>query len=111
MSIIAKPRNWHNTEGWVGSDDFDDILDLLDKCEKVDESYDEGGRWSNYRNTVYQITERGQVAYFKLWEEVPASEMQEGGDFMFGLYQVMPVEVTVIQWKPVKNDECGKEEC
>ena len=44
------------------------------------------------------------MKYFQLWQEVPASEMQEGGDFMFGLHEVEPIEVTVTRWEVVGSE-------
>jgi hypothetical protein len=104
MNVIETLRRWHGKGGYVGSDDFDDVLDWLSNGEKVDESFDEGGRWSNYKNTVYKMVEGEQVKYFQLWREVPASEVQEGGDFMFGLHEVEPIEVTVTQWEVVGSE-------
>ena len=44
------------------------------------------------------------MAYFELWEEVPATELQEGGDFSYGFHEVVPQEVTVTQYVVKKGD-------
>lgn len=74
------------------------IVDLLDCHDPIKTKYDEGGRWSNYETNVYKIEETGEVAYFSVCREVPATESQEGGEFTIELDEVVPKEVTVIEY-------------
>ncbi|MBX6360525.1 MAG: hypothetical protein IRZ03_10660 [Acidobacterium ailaaui] len=66
--------------------------------EEVHSEFEEGGRWTNVSTKVYKIEQNGEVAYFELWREVPASEIQEGMDLSWGFNEVVPKEVTVIQY-------------
>lgn len=110
-SIIEELRNLCGKQGEVWDENYEMIDAALDEymsgkdgyttyeVEKVDEDFEDGGRWTNYRIDVYKITENdGTVAYFSLWREVPATEMQEGGDFSYSLAEAEPKEVTVIQY-------------
>ncbi|WP_010495019.1 hypothetical protein [Paenibacillus elgii] len=82
---------------------IDDILDVYKpegyEVDEVQTEFDEGGRWTNVETVVYKVTENsGAEAYFRVWREVPATEMQDGGDFTFGIREVEPLEVTVLQY-------------
>lgn len=102
INVIEKLRQFHDIEGEVGDDDYEKILNTLwadeASTEEVDSRFEEGGRWSNYETNIYKIESDGEVVYFELWREVPATEMQEGGDFSYGFYEVVPIEVTVIEY-------------
>lgn len=74
----------------------EEVEDLLydSDTEVVDHSFEEGGRWSNYENTVYKVVENGEAMYVRITQEVPATEQQEGGDFLYEIDEVFPREVT-----------------
>lgn len=110
-SIIEELRDFCGKQGEVWDENYETIDAALDgymsdkdgfttyKVEKVDESFEDGGRWTNYRTKVYRITETdGSVAYFSLWRELPATEIQDGGDFSYELEEVEPKEVTTIRY-------------
>lgn len=105
INIIERLRKLQCAEGEVRDANHEAICGVIEayrpdgySVEKVHNEFEEGGRWSNYKINVYKIDCDGEVAYFELWEEVPASEMQEGGDFSYGFYEVVPKEVTVVQY-------------
>lgn len=89
----------------VRDDEWDVVDGILNELEpgcyevdKVDSEFENGGRWTNTEIAVYKVEQDGEVAYFSVWQEVPATEMQEGGDFSFGIDEVEPREVTVIKY-------------
>jgi hypothetical protein len=105
-NVIEKLRELSGIEGSVRDDEFD-LLDAIlipfrppqdYTVECVDRDFEEGGRWHNVESNVFKVEQNGEVAYFELWREVPATELQEGMDFAFGFYEVEPKEVTVIQY-------------
>ncbi|MFD2704679.1 hypothetical protein [Salibacterium lacus] len=57
-------------------------VELLEEGNEVDESFEEGGRWSNFRTRVFRHYFEGEFVYVSVSDEVPATEMQDGGDFM-----------------------------
>ena len=68
--------------------------------KKVHTEFEDGGRWSNYKTTVYELTaDDGEKAYFQVWKEVPATEMQEGCDFTTSVSEVVPYDVTVTKYR------------
>ena len=87
----------------------DELMDAWDTegytVEQVHEEFEDGGRWTNYRTRVYKVTEYDnngeidEVAYFSVWQEEPATEMQWGGDFSLTFSEVKPVEKTVIVYE------------
>lgn len=94
----------------VGFDGYDynkvimeDLMDAYKpegyEVEEVHEEFEDGGRWSNYRTTVYKVTEGDEVAYFSVCREEPATEMQDGGDFSLSFYEVQPKEKTIIVYE------------
>ncbi|ETT64910.1 hypothetical protein BSK66_07820 [Paenibacillus odorifer] len=92
----------------VGDDDWREIDDILDaykpegyEIDEVESRQGEGGRWTTREITTYKITQTdGKVAHFKIDRECPATEMQEGGDFAFEIWEVVPREVTVTKYIP-----------
>ncbi|MBG9736461.1 hypothetical protein [Paenibacillus alvei] len=67
--------------------------------EEVHEEHGEGGRWTSEKTVVTKVTQAdGKIAYFEVWCEEPATEMQEGGDFSYSFTEVVPKEVTVIKY-------------
>lgn len=66
------------------ADDFDGTV--------VDQEFEKGGRWSNYRHSVVEI----QGRFFRITEDVPATEMQEGQGGETDLVEVVPETKTVV---------------
>jgi len=104
--IITKLKALSGAGGDDVNDEYWEIDEILDaykpdgySTEVVEESFEDGGRWSNYRTQVYKVEQSGVTAYFELWREVPATEMQEGQDCMWGFNEVLPVEKTVIVYE------------
>ena len=105
-NVIEKLRELSGIEGSVCDDEFD-LLDAIlipfrqpqdYTVECVDSDFEEGGRWHNVESNVFKVEQNGEVAYFELWREVPATELQEGMDFAFGFYEVVPKEVISIRY-------------
>jgi hypothetical protein len=105
-NVIEKLRELNGTEGRVWDAPYkliDSIIDPIKSegytVEHVYRDFEEGGRWTNIETDVYRIEQQnGEVAYFELWCEVPASEMQEGMDLSYGFYEVVPKEVITIRY-------------
>jgi hypothetical protein len=110
-SVIELLRKYVGKQGEVWDEAYEEIDVALDgymsgkdgilpyQVAKVDEEFEDGGRWSNYRTTVHKVEEEsGAVAYFSLWRELPATEIQDGGDFSYELEEVVPREVTVTRY-------------
>ena len=98
---LRKYEGFDGTGGYYGrSAEVDEIDELLyeAKATEVHSEFEDGGRWSNYETTVWKVEENGKVAYFSICEERPATEMQEGGEFSYQFNEVVPKEVTVIQY-------------
>lgn len=93
-------------------EDFEKEIDEMDLCDVIEEfenmplvveDFEEGGRWSNYRTRVYKGELERESVYIEVNDEVPASEMQDGGDFQDPSYgRVYPhkVEKTVFESFP-----------
>jgi hypothetical protein len=110
-NVIETLRELDGKEGGIWDDDYDTIDTILDTynpkgytVKTVYHDFEEGGRWYNIKTDVYKVEQNGEVAYFELWREVPASELQEGMDLSWGFYEVVPREVTVIRYLR-KGDE------
>jgi hypothetical protein len=72
------------------------------KC--VDSKFEDGGRWTNYETNVYEVVEDGgKAAYFSVWREVPATECQDGGDFMISITEVVPQLVMTTEYVPGRS--------
>lgn len=104
-TVIEKLVALNGSEGSDTNDKYNEIDDILDvykpegyASEVVSETFEEGGRWSNYETKVFRVDEAGVSAYFELFTEVPASESQDGQDCSWGFREVEPKEVTVIQY-------------
>lgn len=106
-NIIEELRKYNGLDGSEKDNKFEEIDDLLwsgrsksskYKAEEVHEEFEEGGRWSNHRTRVYKVEQDGETAYFELYDEVPATEMQDGQDCSWSFCEVEPKEVTVIQY-------------
>lgn len=73
---------------------------LLEEGKIIEETFEKGGRWSNFR--TYIIEYKGK--YYSTYEEVPATECQEGADFDEGTpIEVKPVKkmIEVTEWEEV----------
>ena len=104
-NVIEELRKHNGASGDDTDDQFNEIDEILDAykpegytVEEVYEEFEEAGRWSNYKTKVYRVDESSVTAYFELWEEVPATEMQDGQDCSWGFNEVEPKEVTVIKY-------------
>lgn len=102
--VIEMLRGLNGTEGENWDEKRETIDSLLNPYKKdhtskvVHSEFEEGGRWYNVETNVYEVKEGEEVAYFEFWNEVPASEVQEGMDLSYGFYEVEPKEVTVIKY-------------
>ena len=104
---LRKYDGFYGTGGYYGrSEEVDEIDNLLydAKAKKVHSEFEDGGRWSNYETTVHKVEENGKVAYFSICAEKPATEMQDGGEFSYEFNEVVPKEVTVIQYVGGKSE-------
>lgn len=83
---------------------FGDRIDLLESYgEVVDETFEDGGRWTNYRTRVFRFWHEREYVFISVSEEVPATEMQEGGDFSDPtIVQVYPHKVESTVYKTEK---------
>ncbi len=111
MSIIEKLRELCGGNGHI-DETFHEIDGILDAykpngytAKDIKTEFDEGGRWSNWKTTIYKVTEGDDEAYFSFDREVPATECQEGMDLSYSFYEVVPQEVTIIQYVAKKEDE------
>ncbi|MFL1672162.1 hypothetical protein [Paenibacillus dendritiformis] len=114
MSVIAQLReivaeiDASIYVGSIGDKNWEKIDGIIDEYEPqgytmtcVDTRFEEGGRWANEEIDVYKITEdNGDVAYFEIRREVPATEMQDGGSFSFWIDEVEPRQVTITKYFP-----------
>jgi hypothetical protein len=103
-NAIEKLRELNGVEGRTWDETYEKIDDLLCPYNAeytstvVHKEFEEGGRWYNIEEEVYRISENDEVAYFELWQHVPASETQEGMDLSYGFYEVVPEEVVAIKY-------------
>jgi hypothetical protein len=111
MSIIENLRSFHGANG-LQDDIYHEIDDILGaykpdgySIEEIETGFEEGGRWSNWKTVIYKVTENGAEAYFSFGQEIPASECQDGMDLSYDFVEVIPKEVTVIQYVVKKEAE------
>jgi hypothetical protein len=115
MSEIQKLREFGSLEGSISyyssSDNgfrekVEEIECILDGGKVVEREFEDGGRWSNYETTVTEIEEfvgdRHEVAYFRVVQERPATESQDGMDLWFTFEEVEPYQVTITKFRGVK---------
>lgn len=103
---INKLREFDKYDGYEPDETITDLEDYADyglaiegmnaSVELVHEEFELGGRWSNYVIKVYKVTEDDVVAYFKVQKEVPATEIQYGGDFSMRFNEVKPETKTIV---------------
>ncbi|UKL30041.1 hypothetical protein [Bacillus phage PK2] len=108
MSEIKKLREFGSVEGsisYYGDSEFrktvEEIEYILDGGKEVHSEFEDGGRWSNYETTVTEIREGDEVAYFRVVQERPATESQDGMDLWFSFEEVEPYEVTTVAYRSV----------
>lgn len=96
----------YEIESYFTSDNYDnerlcEVIDMMeDHGTVVDNSFEEGGRWSNYETNVYAVeVPNDDTRYYALTQEVPATEMQDGGDHSWGFKEVHRKEKTVIVYE------------
>lgn len=111
-NVIKKLRGLVASDAEVWDDNYEEILSIIEpygetgySVKEVHNEFEEGGRWSNYRSSVFKVEYNGETAYFRMVQEVPASEMQEGMDLVYYFLEVVPKEVTVIEYVE-KREEC-----
>ncbi|MCR8843120.1 hypothetical protein NQ117_05460 [Paenibacillus sp. SC116] len=108
-NVIEKLRELEakvDAKAWpkVGDDNWKTIDEIIDayqpegyEVEDVHEEHGAGTRWTTTKMVVTKVTQAdGKVAYFRVWNEKPATEMQEGGDFSYSFAEVVPKEVVAI---------------
>jgi hypothetical protein len=111
MSIIEKLRGFRRANGNMDDTyyEIDDILGAYKpdgySVKDIKTEFEEGSRWSNWKKTVFKVTENGEEAYFSFDREVPASECQEGMDLFYFFYEVVPQEVKVMHYVVKKEAE------
>lgn len=95
MSLLdelkAVEPGYNGVNAWVVQDEGPE------DAEMVSNEFNNSGRWSEHWTAVFK---RGDE-YVALDYEVPATEMQDGGDFHHEFYEVRPVEVTVTKYEKV----------
>jgi len=109
-NVIEILRKLDGVEDVNYNKDYEEIENIIEAykpegytVENVHHEFQDGGRWTNIETDVYKIEQNGEVAYFELWREVPATELQDGMDLSWGFCEVVPKEVTVIKYV-LKND-------
>lgn len=70
--------------------------ELLEGLSKVDEKFEDGGRWYNWRTEILSTYFESETRYISIRKQVPATEMQEGGDFE-------SPEISIVQRKKVET--------
>lgn len=77
----------------------DDVSDYISGLGLVHDEYVESGRWTERWTSVFQREDE----YVALDYEVPATEMQEDGDFYSMVYPVEPVQVTTTRYEKLTD--------
>lgn len=93
QSDIEKLLTYDGLDVYSDAEEVEDIERLLylTKAEEIQQEFREGSRWSNYRETIHKVVADepdGRVFFFKTVEEIPATEMQDGGEFTFEFDEV-----------------------
>lgn len=121
LKLIVMQEAEYNTEKVLGKtkEEWEKVVSELSAYEQVDilenngsevhSEYEDGGRWSNYETKVYRFWHNSEFVYVQVSKEVPATEMQEGGDFGDPyIEQVYPKEVTTTIYVSTPPDETEK---
>lgn len=82
-------------------------VELLESHGKqVDEKFDAGGRWTNWRTRVFRFWHGGDFVYVRVLEEVPATELQDSTDLSEPeIDQVWPHKVEKIVYTTEKSEK------
>lgn len=89
---------FHGFDGYDNDDAKQEIEDALYEADAktVEERFIEGSRWSNYKARVHEvISDDGREFFFEEYEEFPATEMQDGGEFTYEFREVYKREKTI----------------
>ena len=102
--LFDKSQAWFESE--IDGMEDGEKAELIEVAgEQVREDFEEGGRWSNYRTRIYKFSYEGEFVFISISDEVPATEMQEGGDFMKPeIEQVFPHKVETTVYKTTPQD-------
>lgn len=117
MGLIEQLRavgDFEGTHGYFSTKSNEDERNekLLENIEEgtvtciskeVDSRFEDGGRWSNYEYTVYQLTEHNKTAFFEVMRERPGSETQDGMDCSYAVGEVYPHQVVKTVYKSFPN--------
>lgn len=69
--------------------------EMLEYLTPIEEEFKKGGRWSNYKIKIYQLGSK----YIRVTKEVPATEIQEGMDYLeYSWEEVFPKEITIVKY-------------
>ena len=92
--VFGKTKEeWEKEVSALSADEQAEVLER--NGNGVHSEYEDGGRWSNYETKVYRFWHNSESVYYQISKEVPATEIQEGGDFGDPeITQVYPKEVT-----------------
>lgn len=89
-----------------------ELIEIIDSAatKVVHEEFEDAGRWSNYRTIVYELWLRldgiFEKVYLSVTREVPATELQEGGDFMEPeIERVYPHKIETVVYKPFPQEK------
>ncbi|MRD36478.1 hypothetical protein GH882_10990 [Bacillus thuringiensis] len=106
--VFGKTKeDWEKEVSELSADEQAEVLET--NGNEVHSEYEDGGRWSNYETKVYRFWHNSEFVYFQVSKEVPATEMQDGGDFGDPeIGQVYPKEVTTTIYVSTPPDETEK---
>lgn len=106
--VFGKTKEeWEKEVSELSAVDRADVLE--NNGSEVHSEYEDGGRWSNYETKVYRFWHNSESVYYQISKEVPATEMQDGGDFGDPeITQVYPKEVTTTIYVSTPPDETEK---
>lgn len=106
--VFGKTKEeWEKEVSELSAEEQADILE--NNGTSVHSEYEDGGRWSNYETKVYRFWHNSESVYYQISKEVPATEMQDGGDFSDPeITQVYPKEVTTTIYVSTPPDETEK---
>ena len=74
------------------------VEEEIENADCVSDEFRTSGRWSEHWTAVFER----DGEFVALDYEVPATEMQDGGDFDHEFYVVEPYEVTVTKFRKVQ---------
>ncbi|MBH0358973.1 hypothetical protein COM06_19945 [Bacillus toyonensis] len=106
--VFGKTKEeWEKEVSELSAEEQADILE--NNGTSVHSEYEDGGRWSNYETKVYRFWHNSESVYYQISKEIPATEIQDGGDFGDPeITQVYPKEVTTTIYVSTPPDETEK---